>query len=184
MIDLSPTSMQSSMCSGMIFVTCSPSSPSWAVIPKYSGTFHSTPSVLCALSLHLWRPSEISALYLCMDFHPCWLIPKLPVFVFTHSRLTPFVWKVSEIFLITILAPSFLTTPCAFTPLKIMVIFHLHTFFFLIYLFSQFLCCRNIFQKHKLSSLVWVGIEFPVIWMVLLPDNWNREKVITTWKKT
>lgn len=56
--------------------------------------------------------------------------------------------------------------------------------FLLIYFFSQFLCCRNIFQKHKLSSLVGVGIEFPVIWMVLLPDNWNREKVITTWKKT
>lgn len=162
--------MQSSMCSGMIFVECSPSSPSWAVIPKYSGTFHSTPSVVCAISLHLWSPSEISTLYLCMDFHPCWLIPKLPVFMFTHE-IVPFCVEDFRDFPRHCSPPQLSHHSLCLHSFKHYGFLPSTYLFLLIYLLSQILCCGDIFQKHKLSALGLVGIEFPIIWMVLLPDN-------------
>lgn len=141
---------------------------------------------MCAAPLHLWNPNEIIALHLCVDFDPYWLIPILWVFAFRHLRWIPgcaaLSWKVSEFSPSCYPPPRFLTTPYAFSSLQVMVIFCQHTYFYWYHLF-QICCWKNIFQKHKLSSLKLIGIELPAILIVLLPDNWKSKKVTITWQK-
>lgn len=130
---MSPISVQSSMHSGMIL--------------------HRVQPILTFLGCHSWvfwnfslHPFSCTC-YFSASLESQWNHCSVPVHglqsLLVDSQATSVCVQTLEIdpfvlllqgkfqrFFLTTIPPSFLTTTCAFTPLQVMVIFHLHTYFF------------------------------------------------------